>query len=86
MATPLETKPAGDTTYHACTKKGNSIRCECGGQVAVGGTVHLLIDIGFGFPTPGSRRFEVRRTYSKKVSGYTGFCMTCRKQGSFLLK
>lgn len=68
----------------ACTKQGNSIRCECGGQLAVGGTLHPLVDLGIGVGP--DRRLIVDKTYSKKVIGYTGFCLKCRKDGRFLFK
>ena len=68
---------------HACTKQGNSIHCTCGGQVAVGGTLNPLVDLGIGVWS--DRTLIVTKTYSKKIIGYTGFCMKCRKRGRFLL-
>lgn len=69
---------------HVCTKKDNSIRCECGGQVAVGGTLNPLVDLGIGVGS--DRKLVVSKTYSRKIIGYTGFCLKCRKNGRFLLK
>jgi hypothetical protein len=68
---------------HKCTKQGNSIRCSCGGQVSVGGVLNPLVDLGIG--VGADRKLVVSKTYSKKVIGYTGFCMKCQKQGRFLL-
>ena len=70
-------------TEHTCTKQGNSIRCACGGQIAVGGTLNPLVDLGIGVGS--DRKLVVNKTYAKKVIGYTGFCLKCRKQGRFLL-
>ena len=55
-----------------------NVRCECGGQLAVEGTLHPLVDFGVGFV---KGKFQVDRVYSKKVIGYKGFCMKCHKEG-----
>lgn len=68
---------------HACTKQGNSIRCGCGGQLSIGGTLHPLVDFGIGVGS--DRKLIVDKTYSRRVIGYTGFCLKCRKEGRFLL-
>ncbi len=70
-------------TDYECRRVGQSIRCECGGQLAVGGTLHPLVDLGFGFVVG---RFKVNvRHNMKKISGFSGFCMKCRKEGRFFL-
>ena len=68
---------------HPCTMKEKTVRCACGGQIMVGASLHPLVDLGVGFR--GSK-FEVRRKYNmKKVIGYAGECMRCRKEGNFFL-
>jgi hypothetical protein len=42
-----------------------------------------LVDLGIGVGS--DRKLVVEKTYSRKVIGYTGFCMKCQKQGRFLL-
>jgi hypothetical protein len=64
-------------------KQDNTVRCECGGQVAVGGVLNPLVDLAIevvnGKPV-------VKTAYNKKrIVGYTGFCMKCRKEGQFVL-
>jgi hypothetical protein len=81
MATALPIKPMGNATTYTCTRKGNDVRCECGGQLAIGGTVHPLADMGFGFV---GGKFKIERKYSKRVIGYSAFCFACRKEGTFL--
>ena len=67
---------------HACKKVNNCIRCECGGQVACEAMLYPLVDFGIGFV---NKEFVVNKTYGKKVIGYTGFCLKCKKRGRFLL-
>lgn len=76
-------KPTGKTNYYKCTEKDRDVRCECGGQLMVGGTIHPLADLGMGFNRKG--KFEIKTKFSKKVIGYVGFCLDCQKDGQFLL-
>ena len=46
----------------------------------IGASLHGLVDFGVGFV--GSK-FEVKRKYGKKVIGYQGACLKCRKEGNF---
>ena len=71
------------STSYTCTKRGNDIRCECGAQLAVGGTLHRVADIAFGFNRKG--QFELKTKASRRIGGYQGFCMKCRKSGDFAL-
>jgi hypothetical protein len=63
-------------------KDTKDIRCECDGQVACGGTVHNLVDLGIGFR---QGKLRIDRTYSKQSIGYSGFCLKCFKEGHFIL-
>ena len=72
-----------DKPNYDCKMDGKTVRCSCGGQVAVGATLHPLVDIGFGFV--GSK-FEVKVKHNmRKIIGYQGFCMRCQKDGDFFL-
>lgn len=64
-----------------CKQEGKVVRCECGGQVAVSGTVHVLADLSVGFK---DGRTNVLTSYDKRACGYSGFCLKCRKAGQFL--
>jgi hypothetical protein len=73
-----------NTTDHKCTQRGPDVHCQCGGQLAVGGTIHPLADLAMGFRRG---KFEIKTKYSRKVIGYSGFCLRkgCGKSGRFLL-
>lgn len=63
-------------------KDKKDIRCPCGGEVACGGTVHPLSNLGIGFR---GGKLRVDRSYSRLVIGYSGFCFSCRREGHFIL-
>lgn len=66
-----------------CTQVGKTVRCECGGQLAISGVLRPAVDLGFGFK---GGKFEISATYAKnRIAGYSGFCMKCRKEGKFEL-
>lgn len=72
------------TARHQCRMDGKTVRCSCGGQVMVEGSLHPLADLGFGFK---GGKFVVEAKHNmKKVVGYSGICMKCRKQGQFVLE
>jgi hypothetical protein len=83
VAAPRWNEGRTQVSEHTCTKQGNSVRCGCGGQLAVSGTLNPLVDLGIGVGP--NRKLIVSKTYSRKVVGYTGFCLKCRKEGRFLL-
>ena len=76
----IESKPEEIQAHYGSDKK--DIRCVCGGQVACEGSLHPLVDLGVGFR---GGKLRIDRTYSKRVIGYSGFCLKCQKQGHFLL-
>lgn len=82
MNNPLHPAPKPEFKCHHGRDK-QDIRCECGGQLAVGGTIHNLADFGMGFR---GGKFEVKAKYSRKVAGYSGFCFKCGKEGTFILE
>ena len=66
---------------YSCHMDGKTVRCSCGGQVMVDASLHPLVDLGMGFRRG---KFVVDKVYAKKIIGYRGACMKCRKEGNFL--
>jgi hypothetical protein len=54
------------------------VRCECGGQLAVGGEGYVQLPTGFGF---AGSKFVVD---AKRYPAYSGFCLKCSKSGMFV--
>ena len=71
------------TPYLSCHLDGKTVRCECGGQVAVGATLHPLVDLGVGI-VGGKPQVTVRHDMRRTI-GFNGFCMKCHQEGNFFL-
>ena len=72
---------------YAFDQQGALRHKKCGGQIAV--KAELYVIAGFGFPRPDEVkgcRVELGphgMVIARKFSGYRGYCMKCRREGSF---
>ena len=72
-------KPAG-ANLGECTRGPDVRHIGCGGQIAPTGQLFDVVDFGMGFH---GKKFKVNRKFSRKPTGYSGFCMKCGKEGAF---
>lgn len=71
--------PAGGKVGE-CTRGPDVRHVGCGGAIWPDGEVYSVVNFGCGFR---GGKFVIDRQFSRKPTGYKGFCAKCHKSGAF---